>query len=60
MNNMTEIAEQNLDMNEIVKFPIHFNVPTHYLKVDDFTAFSNDVKKSMHCSVNYPQIKFKE
>lgn len=32
-------------MSEIIEFPIHFNVPEHHLRVDDFIAFSVDLKK---------------
>lgn len=32
-------------MNEIIEFPIHFDVPNHYLKIDDFVSFSIDLKK---------------
>lgn len=32
-------------MDELIEFPIHFNVPNHYLRIDDFVSFSKDMKK---------------
>ena len=32
-------------MREIIEFPIHFDVPGHYLKIDDFVSFSIDLEK---------------
>ena len=32
-------------MKEIIELPIHFNLPSPYLNVDDFIAFSTDIKK---------------
>ncbi len=32
-------------MNDIVEFPIHFDIPKHYLKVNDFVSFSIDIER---------------
>lgn len=32
-------------MSDIVELPIHFDVPEHYLKIDEFIGFSTDVQK---------------